>query len=57
VAIEVADVAGAVARLGGAGAAIRSRGPVAIEHDGDWAGVTCVYAVDPDGFTVELLQR
>jgi diaminopimelate decarboxylase len=57
VAIEVADVAGAVERLRGAGAAIRSRGPVAIENDGGWAGVTCVYAVDPDGFTVELLQR
>jgi hypothetical protein len=36
---------------------IRSRGPVAIEDDGDWAGVTCLYVTDPDGFTVEVLQR
>ena len=57
VAIEVTDVAAAAERLRAAGATLRSRGPVAIEDDGDWAGVTCLYAVDPDGFTVELLQR
>ena len=56
-AIEVTDVAAAVERLRAAGATLRSRGPVAIEGDGDWAGVTCLYAADPDGFTVELLQR
>jgi catechol 2,3-dioxygenase-like lactoylglutathione lyase family enzyme len=57
VAIQVADVVAAAERLRAAGVAIRSRGPVAIEDDGDWAGVTCLYATDPDGFTVELLQR
>jgi diaminopimelate decarboxylase len=55
--IQVADVAAAAERLRGAGVTIRSRGPVAIEDDGDWAGVTCLYATDPDGFTVELIER
>ena len=36
---------------------IRSRGPGAIDDDGDWAGATCLYAIDPDGFTVELIER
>jgi catechol 2,3-dioxygenase-like lactoylglutathione lyase family enzyme len=57
VAIQVADIAGALSRLRAAGVAIRSSGPVAIEDDGDWAGVTCLYATDPDGFTVELIER
>jgi diaminopimelate decarboxylase len=57
VAIQVADVASAVARLREAGVTIRSSGPVAIDDDGDWAGVTCLYATDPDGFTVELVER
>ena len=47
----------AAERLRAAGVTIRSRGPVAIEDDGDWAGVTCLYATDPDGFTVELIER
>jgi catechol 2,3-dioxygenase-like lactoylglutathione lyase family enzyme len=39
-----------------AGVTVRS-GPVLIEDEGDWHGFRCVYALDPDGFTVELLQR
>jgi catechol 2,3-dioxygenase-like lactoylglutathione lyase family enzyme len=56
-AIEVADVAAAAERLRAAGVTLRSRGPVAIDDDGDWAGVMCLYATDPDGFTVELIER
>jgi catechol 2,3-dioxygenase-like lactoylglutathione lyase family enzyme len=56
-AIQVADVASVVARLRAAGTTIRSPGPVTIADDGDWAGVTCLYATDPDGFTVELVER
>ena len=39
-----------------AGVSVRSE-PVLIEGDGDWSGVRCFYAVDPDGFTVEILER
>ena len=50
-------MASAAARLRAAGVTIRSSGPVTIEDDGDWAGATCLYATDPDGFTVELIER
>jgi hypothetical protein len=26
-------------------------------HGGDWDGVSCLYASDPDGVTVELVSR
>lgn len=39
-----------------AGVAVRSE-PVLIEDDGDWSGVRCFYAFDPDGFPVEILER
>jgi len=31
--------------------------PVEIREDGDWDGVRALYAVDPDGVTVELVER
>jgi len=30
---------------------------VTLEDAGEWTGVTCLYVVDPDGLTVELLER
>jgi diaminopimelate decarboxylase len=57
VAIQVSDVAATAERLRAAGVTMRSRGPVAITGDGEWAGVRCLYATDPDGFTVELVER
>jgi catechol 2,3-dioxygenase-like lactoylglutathione lyase family enzyme len=53
-AIEVHDIAALYDRLGGAGIVTRSA-PVQIA-DGDWRGVKSLYAVDPDGVTVELLE-
>jgi catechol 2,3-dioxygenase-like lactoylglutathione lyase family enzyme len=51
------DDAGAVhRRLTEAGVVPRSP-PVLIEDDGDWHGVRCFYAEDPDGFTLEFIQR
>jgi hypothetical protein len=35
---------------------VRSARPVRL-HGGDWDGVTCLYASDPDGLTVELPER
>jgi catechol 2,3-dioxygenase-like lactoylglutathione lyase family enzyme len=42
-------------RLLGAGVTVRSR-PVRIDEVGDWEGYRCIYAVDPDGFTVEFVE-
>jgi catechol 2,3-dioxygenase-like lactoylglutathione lyase family enzyme len=55
-ALEVDDIDAAHQELVDAGVTVRS-GPVLIEDEGDWQGFRCVYALDPDGFTVELLQR
>jgi len=55
-ALEVPDIVAAHAELIAAGVTVRSE-PVLIEDEGDWHGFRCVYALDPDGFTVELLQR
>jgi catechol 2,3-dioxygenase-like lactoylglutathione lyase family enzyme len=56
VGVAVPDLAGALERLERAGVPIRSARPVRL-RGGEWDGVTCVYAVDPDGLTVELLER
>ena len=56
VSIAVDDAAAFHKRLVSAGVNVRSD-PVLIEDDGDWSGVRCFYAVDPDGFTVEILER
>ena len=31
--------------------------PVTISEPGAWEGVRCFYASDPDGVTVELIER
>jgi diaminopimelate decarboxylase len=43
-------------RLDEAGVPLRSK-PVVIDDEGDWQGVRCFYAEDPDGTVVELVQR
>ena len=43
-------------RLVDAGATVRSE-PVEISEAGDWHGVRSVYALDPDGVTIELVER
>jgi diaminopimelate decarboxylase len=55
-ALEVDDVDAAYDRLIAAGVTVRSA-PTLIEDDGDWHGFRCCYTLDPDGFTVEVLQR
>jgi catechol 2,3-dioxygenase-like lactoylglutathione lyase family enzyme len=56
-AFEVDDVDQVHAKLVAHGVTVRS-GPVKIKDDDPaWHGVRVFYAVDPDGVTVELLQR
>jgi catechol 2,3-dioxygenase-like lactoylglutathione lyase family enzyme len=55
VGLRVADVDGLAARLTQAGAPLRSAGPVALER-GAYAGWRAVYALDPDGHSVELME-
>jgi catechol 2,3-dioxygenase-like lactoylglutathione lyase family enzyme len=55
-ALEVDDIDGAHRALVDAGVTVRSE-PVLLEEDDDWQGYRCVYALDPDGFTVEVVQR
>jgi len=43
-------------RLVDAGATVRSE-PVAISEAGDWNGVRSMYVLDPDGVTIELVER
>ena len=54
VAIGVDDIEDEHARLSAQGVTFRSA-PITVP-DGPWAGVKAVYATDPDGNTVELLQ-
>jgi catechol 2,3-dioxygenase-like lactoylglutathione lyase family enzyme len=52
---EVDDVDAMHARLVAAGVTVRSE-PVLLEDDDEWTGYRAMYALDPDGFTVEFLQ-
>jgi hypothetical protein len=52
----VEDLDALVAELEAAGVAMRSR-PVELSEEGEWKGVRCLYATDPDGVIVELVQR
>ncbi|MGV1047576.1 MAG: VOC family protein [Solirubrobacterales bacterium] len=54
--LRVADADVAHAALERAGVEVRSS-PVAIEAEGHWRGCRCFYASDPDGMTVELIER
>jgi catechol 2,3-dioxygenase-like lactoylglutathione lyase family enzyme len=54
--LRVDDVDALCARLAAAGVAVRGR-PTTITAPGAWRGARCVYVEDPDGHTVELVQR
>jgi catechol 2,3-dioxygenase-like lactoylglutathione lyase family enzyme len=54
-AFEVRGIEALYDRLEQQGVTVRSR-PVRIEEPGDWNGYRCIYAVDPDGFTVEFVE-
>jgi catechol 2,3-dioxygenase-like lactoylglutathione lyase family enzyme len=54
--LRVADARAAHEKLTGAGVEVRSE-PVEIVEEGRWQGCRCFYASDPDGMTVELIER
>ena len=54
--LAVDDIDRSYRRLVDAGATVRSE-PVAISEAGDWNGVRSMYVLDPDGVTIELLER
>ncbi len=56
VALRVRDIHAVHARLTAAGVAVRSA-PVVLEEAGFWQGSIAFCAADPDGTTVELIQR
>ncbi len=56
ISLRVGDIEATYARLHDAGVPVRSE-PVTISEPGAWEGVRCFYASDPDGVTVELIQR
>ena len=55
-ALRVDDVDELCARLVAAGVTVPGR-PTTINAPGRWSGARCVYVEDPDGRTVELVQR
>jgi glyoxylase I family protein len=55
VGVLVDDIDETYRRLQAAGTSTRSA-PVELQEGGAWLGVRALYAADPDGFTVELLQ-
>jgi glyoxylase I family protein len=55
-ALRVDDVDALCERLAAAGATVRGL-PTTITAPGPWHGARCVYVEDPDGRTVELVQR
>jgi catechol 2,3-dioxygenase-like lactoylglutathione lyase family enzyme len=54
--LAVDDLAAMHKALIAAGVVVRSE-PVTIDEPGGWGGVRCLYAVDPDGVTIELVER
>lgn len=54
--LRVDDVDALCARLAAAGVTVPGR-PTTITAPGAWRGARCVYVEDPDGHTVELVQR
>ena len=55
IAFEVADLGALVPRLRAAGVRLRSE-PVVLLEEGRWHGAQAVYAEDPDGVIVELVE-
>ena len=55
-ALRVDDVDALWERLGAAGVTVAGR-PTTISAPGAWHGARCVYVEDPDGRSVELIQR
>lgn len=55
-AIRVDDAAAALRKLKRAGVEARSK-PVELQEPDWWRGAKCVYVSDPDGVTVELVER
>jgi catechol 2,3-dioxygenase-like lactoylglutathione lyase family enzyme len=55
-ALRVDDVDALSERLAAAGVTVPGR-PTTITAPGAWLGARCVYVQDPDGRTVELVQR
>ena len=55
-ALRVNDVDALYERLVAAGVTVPGR-PTTITAPGAWLGARCVYVEDPDGRTVELVQR
>jgi glyoxylase I family protein len=55
-ALRVDDVDAVCERLLAAGVTVPGR-PTTISARGPWSGARCVYVEDPDGRTVELVQR
>ncbi len=55
-AFRVEDVVTAHRALTSAGVTTRSR-PVEVTNGISWAGSRCFYALDPDGVTVEFIER
>ena len=54
--LRVASAAETHAALVAAGAPVRSE-PVELTEPGYWFGARCFYAADPDGVTVEIIER
>jgi catechol 2,3-dioxygenase-like lactoylglutathione lyase family enzyme len=54
--LAVEDVDGLYERLVDLGAPVRSE-PVELTEEGDWNGVRTLYLADPDGVTIELVER
>jgi len=52
----VEDIDAVHRRLAESGAIVRSA-PTALTEEGEWHGVRTMYALDPDGVTVELAER
>ncbi len=55
-ALATDDVHALHAHLMRSGVVVRSPAPVLIDEQGEWKGYLCLYAEDPDGFTVEFVQ-
>lgn len=56
IALRVDDAAAVHAALRRAGVAVRSE-PVELDEEGPWHRSRCFYATDPDGVTVEMIER